>query len=171
MTFIYFYITIIDTRQDAYTEHIVTQFPVVVNIHNTRVSTYKTCPWCNSTNLDYPVYRDYYTGSGLITPQGNVNDSGVIQPLGILRPSMKNEANPSGYARYAPSGLTHTFVNMKVEGTETVHHYEEVAIYMPYWTCNTCQKFFVYPEVATGSIVASGWGIGTAYTPSGSQFV
>jgi hypothetical protein len=146
----------------------VTQFPVVVNIHNARVSTYKVCPWCKSTDLEYPVYRDKYVGSGLITPMGNVNDSGVIAPLGVIRPA----ATSSGWSRPSTSGLTHTYQLENLDPwQESYSYYEDIAYYQPYWTCNTCRKFFVYPEVATGSIVASGWGLGYVNVPSGSQFV
>jgi hypothetical protein len=149
-------------------EHTLSKFPVVVNIHNARVSTYKTCPWCNSDNLEYPVYRDKYVGSGLITPLGNIDDDKLIHPLGVLRPA----ATTSGWSRPAPSGLTHTFDLENLDyWKESYSYYEEVAYYQPYWTCNTCRKFFVYPEVATGSIVASGWGLAYVNVPSGSQFV
>lgn len=77
----------------------------------------QSCPVCNNTNLQFPVYLNAINisgigvslSSGLVQPWGPVGESGYLIPSGIARPNDGHSTQIYQFFRPATSGLTMTF--------------------------------------------------------------
>lgn len=130
-------------------------------VHGAPVTIDMACPYDGLTQLTFPVYLNHYALSGLPQPYGPINNNNNISVSGIVRPASFQQADPSAYVPYAPSGLARTHIDSAAQGTDgfgfnQVTNYLESNWYQNYWTCPN-KHFFIYPS-----------GVGSEY-PIGSQ--
>jgi len=132
-------------------------------VNGAPIDLLKACPECDSSDINYPVYRNELNPTGLSQPEGPINDDGFIEISGIARPSAND--NPSGYFRAAPSGLQRTYnrayANEGSMGVDKVTYFSEINLYEAYWMCNSCHAFFVKPVPQKSSLPSGSAGLVT----------
>lgn len=150
-------------------------YKVRTYINGVGIDSTKICPRCGDDDIFFPAYRNQYDCSGLAQPNGPIDDSGLINPSGITRPTWN--VNTYGPFRAAPSGLTRYHTKRFNEGTllgyDQTTVYDDINAYEQYWGCNSCHFLFIYPildrsDMPAGAALSNSDHIYAI--PSGSQY-